>query len=100
MATKQEQHIRNIISACSQSLCDYALHISTTYNSRDPFECVSKMTDQEWTAWTTQPGAIRKVYYKLMTMPTNKTAAGLIELQFCVNADKQLNTVANMLENA
>ena len=96
----QEQHIRNVISACSQSLCDYALHISTTYQSRDPFECVSLMTDSEWTAWTTQPGAIRKVYHKLMSLPSNRTAASLIQLQFEINSDRQLETVANILEAA
>lgn len=96
----QQQHVRNVIGACSQSLCNYALHISTTYNSRNPIECVSQMTDSEWTAWTTQPGAIRAVYHKLMTQPSNRTAAGLIQLQFEINADKQLNAVADILDVA
>ena len=92
--TKQEQHILNVISACNHSICDYALHISAVYNSRDPFECVSKMSDQEWTALTTQPAGVRSAYLKVMSLPSNRTAAGIVELQFCVNADKQASEVA------
>lgn len=98
--SKQEQHIRQVISACGEAICDHALHISITYNSRDPFECIAKMSDDEWTAWTTQPGPIRRVYHKLMTLPTNITAAGLIQLQFEINADKQLDIVAETLDVA
>jgi hypothetical protein len=94
--TKQEKRIRQVISACNQSLCDYAAHISTTYKSENPFECVEKMSDAEWTALTTQPGALRQVYHKLMSMPVNQTAATMIELQFCINIEKQLKQISEM----
>jgi hypothetical protein len=94
--TKQEKRIKQVISACNHSLCDYAAHISITYKSENVFECVEKMSDAEWTSWTTQPGALRKIYHKLMSMPVNQTAATLIELQFCINIDKQIKQISEM----
>jgi hypothetical protein len=83
-----EKQIAEIIGACNASVCDNANHIAKIYNSQDPFDCVDQMTDVEWTTWTGQPGTIRKVYHKIMTLPKNQQAAGLVQLQFGINADK------------
>ena len=97
---KEEKKVRQVISACSEALCDKALHMSITYDSKDVVECVDKMSDEEWTAWTNQPGNIRSIYHMLMTQPSNHTVRALLNAQFELNIERDTKSVANILEMA
>jgi hypothetical protein len=100
MKTKELQKVRKVISACSEALCDKALHMSITYDSKDVVECVDKMSDDEWTAWTNQPGNIRSIYYMLMTQPSNYTVRALLNAKFELNIERDTKAVANILVEA
>lgn len=93
-----EKKVREVISACSKALCDKALHMSITYDSKDVVECVDKMSDDEWTAWTNQPGNIRSIYHMLMTQPTNQQVRDLLNFQFEMNIKRDTNKVAKILK--
>jgi hypothetical protein len=68
---KAEETVTEIIEA----LCKSPLHMSVTYNSNNLADCVEKMTDQEWTAWTKKPSKLRWMMLKLMlTGPRLKLA--------------------------
>jgi len=95
-----EKKVREVISACNHALCDNALHISITYNSKDVVECVGKMTDEEWTAWTQQPSQLRSIYYTLMTQPTNTYTRDLLNFQFQFNIERDTKKVANIFAEA
>lgn len=100
MSQKLESTIRKVISACSEALCENALHMSITYNSKDVVKCVDKMSDKEWTAWTNQPGNIRSAYLKIMTSPSNYQVCDLLNFQFKHNIERDTQLVAEKLEEA
>ena len=94
----QEQRVRAVISSTSSSLCEFAMHISVTYNSNDVFKCINKMTDEEFTAFTGQPVGLKDIYHTMMTSSGNDMAAELINMQFQFNIDKQSKELAALLE--